>query len=221
MQWLRSIYSVFNKELQTELRTRFAVNVVLAFVAAALLLVLFSLRADQLEPAPKASLVWIIILFAALSALSRSFIAETDKNTFDLLRIYSTANVVYVGKLLYNFVFTLFVNASTFLMYIFLLNLNVRSWPAFLLMLSMGTAGLSGVATMTAAVVSQADRKGSVYSVLSIPLFMPLILLLSDISSTAFVHGGMISLSNVAALAGFAGVTITAGVLLFDFIWEE
>lgn len=76
---------------------------VLAFVAASMLLVLFTLRADQLEPGPKSGLVWIIILFAALSALSRSFISETDKKTFDLLRIYANGTNVYSGKLIYNY----------------------------------------------------------------------------------------------------------------------
>ncbi|SMO54536.1 heme exporter protein CcmB [Gracilimonas mengyeensis] len=221
MQWIRSTLTILKKDLQIELRTRFAFNMVLAFVAAAMLLVLFTLRADQLEPGPKSGLVWIIILFAALSALSRSFIAETDKRTFDLLRIYAEGTVVYTGKLLYNFLFTLLINVATFAGYIFMMGLSIQSWPAFLVMLIVGTAGLSGVATMTAAVVSQADRKGAIFSVLSIPLFMPLVLLLADISKTAFVSGGDGSWNNYTALIGFAGVTITAGVLLFDYIWEE
>lgn len=221
MYWIRSTITILKKDLQVELRTRFALNMVLAFVAAAMFLVLFTLRADQLEPGPKSGLVWIIILFAALSALSRSFIAETDKKTFDLLRIYAEGTSVYSGKLLYNFLFTLLVNTITFAGYIFLMNLQIQSWPAFLIMLFVGTAGLSGVATLTAAVVSQADRKGAIFSVLSIPLFMPLILLLADISKTTFVHGADSSLNNVSALIGFAGVTITAGILLFDYIWEE
>lgn len=221
MQWIRSTLTVLKKDVQIELRTRFAFNMVLAFVAAAMLLVLFTLRADQLEPGPKSGLVWIIILFAALSALSRSFIAETDKKTFDLLRIYSRGTSVYVGKLLYNYLFTLFINTATFAGYIFLMNLDIHSWGAFGVMLFVGTAGLSGVATMTAAVVSQADRKGAIFSVLSIPLFMPLILLLADISKTAFVSGGDGSMNNITALLGFAGVTISAGIILFDYIWEE
>ena len=221
MAWIRSTFTIIRKDLQTELRTRFAINVVLAFVVAAMFLVLFSVRADQLEPGPKSGLVWIVILFAALSSLSRSFIAETDRNTFDLLRIYAKGSTVYAGKLLYNSIFTLFINAATFILYIFLMDLQIQSWPAFLYMIIIGTAGLSGVATMTAAVVSQADRKGAVFSVLSIPLFMPLMLLLADISKTAFISGGGLSLNNATALAGFTGVTITAGILLFDFIWEE
>jgi heme exporter protein B len=50
---------------------------------------------------------------------------------------------------------------------------------------------------------------------------MPLVLLLADISKTAFINGGAASLNNITALVGFAGVTITSGIMLFDYIWEE
>lgn len=222
MQWLKTTLSVFRKDIRIEFRTRFAVNMVLAFVSASLLLILFTLRAQQLDPTPKSGLVWIIILFAALSALGRSFISETDKGTFDLLRIYAKGTTVYVGKLFYNVVFTLFINAVTFLLYSFLMDLRVVSWEAFAAMIILGTLGLSSVATMTAAIVSQADRKGAVFSVLSIPLFVPLILLLTKVTKAAFIDGNAENiLGDISALVGFAGVTITAGILLFDFIWDD
>lgn len=222
MNWLQTTISVFKKDVRIEFRTRFAINMVLAFVVASLLLILFTLRAQQLDPTPKSGLVWIIILFAALSALGRSFISETDKNTFDLLRIYAKGSTVYVGKLFYNAVFTLFINATTFLLYSFLMDLQIASPQAFIVMLVLGTLGLSSISTMTAAIVSQADRKGAVFSVLSIPLFVPLILLLTRITKAAFIDGSLDGFgSDVAALIGFVGVTITSGIILFDFIWED
>ena len=222
MNWIQNSIAVFKKDLRIEFRTRFAMNTVLAFVIASLLLILFTLRAQSLDPTPKSGLVWIIILFAALSALGRSFITETDKHTYDLLRIYASGIVVYIGKLIYNIVFSLFINIITLIFYMFLMDLSIQSIPAFLIMLMLGTIGLSSVSTMTAAIVSQADRKGAVFSVLSIPLFIPLILLLSRITRSAFVEGSLDGLqSDVFALIGFCGVTITTSVLLFDFIWDE
>lgn len=222
MNWLLTTFSVFKKDVSIEFRTRFAINMVLAFVVASLLLILFTLRAQQLDPTPKSGLAWIVILFAALSALGRSFISETDKNTFDLLRIYAKGSTVYVGKLIYNAVFTLFINTTTFLLYSFLMDLRIASWQAFFVMLIFGTMGLSSVSTMTAAIVSQADRKGAVFSVLSIPLFVPLILLLTRITKAAFIDGLPNGFgSDLAALVGFVGVTVTAGIILFDFIWED
>ena len=102
------------------------------------------------------------------------------------------------------------------------MDMSIQSLPAFMIMLILGTLGLSSVSTMTAAIVSQADRKGAVFSVLSIPLFIPLILLLTRVTRAAFIDGSLEAFSgDVVALIGFCGVTITAGVLLFDFIWDE
>lgn len=222
MKELQQIWAVFQKDMHAELRSRYAINSVLAFVGSALLLILFALDANQLPPTPQSGVLWIIILFAALSSLSRSFVAETDRHTFDLLRLHGSATGVYGGKLLYNFVFTLAVNIATFLLYIFFLDLPVASLGSLLLMLLLGTGGLAAIATMLAAIVSQADRKGAIFSVLSIPLLFPLILILVDATKAALLEGMTPSfLNNFWALVGFFGVTTTAGFLLFDYIWDD
>lgn len=222
MDFLHGISAVLAKDLQSELRSRYAINTVLAFVGASLLLILFALNAEQLAPTPKSALVWIVILFAALSSLSRSFVMETDRRTFDLLRLHGTPSEIFVGKLCYNYLFTLSVNVATFLLYTFLLGIPIADGTAFVLVLILGTAGLSGVATMLGAIVSQADRKGAIFSVLSLPLLFPLILILVRTTKAALIEGFTENyLNDFWALVGYAGVTITAGILLFDYIWDE
>lgn len=222
MQFVKAISAVFLKDLQLELRSKYAINTVLAFVGSCLLVILFTLRAQQLPPTPKSGLVWIIILFAALSGLARSFVLETERHTFDLLRLHGKPTTVFIGKLAYNFIFTLFVNTATFLLYLFLLDMTIVSSGAFIMTLLLGTAGLAGVSTMLAAVVSQADRKGAIFSVLSLPLLIPLILILVRTTKAALIEGQLQGYWNdFAALLGYAGVTITAGILLFEYIWED
>ncbi len=222
MLWLKTSFSIFRKDLQIEFRTRFAINMVLAFLVASMLLILFTLRAQQLDPTPKSGLVWIVVLFAALSVLGRSFISETDKNTYPLLQVYARGTSVFLGKLFFNTFFTLLINSITFLLYIFFVDLRVVSVEAFIAVLVFGTLGLSSVSTLTAAIVSQADRKGAVFSVLTIPLFVPLILLLTRVTKAAFIDGSTTAIQgDLLALVGFVGVTITTGTLLFDYIWED
>lgn len=218
----RQILSVFEKDLRVEFRSKYAFNMVSAFIVAALLLVLFTLRAQELQPTPKSGIIWIIVLFASLTVLGRSFIMETDKGTFQTLQIYSNATAVYLGKYLYNVGFSLLIHLLSFGLYGFLIKWSIQSYPAFLYIMIFGTMGLSSVCTLIAAIVSQADRQGAIFSVLSIPLFVPFILLLSRLTKKAFVDGmaGWWN-SEVAALVGFVGVTSVAGWLLFDFIWEE
>ncbi|MEP1150151.1 MAG: heme exporter protein CcmB [Balneola sp.] len=222
MEWLSGTLTIFRKDIRTEFRTRFAFNMVIAFVISSLLLVMFTLKAQELNPTPKSGLIWIIILFAALSSLGRSFISETDKNTYNLLRIYASGTSVFAGKLMFNTAFSLLINIFTFTIYIFLADIVIVSWTSFMTILIFGTIGLSGVSTMIAAIVSQADRKGAIFSVLTIPLFIPFVLLLTSITKSAFIDGSQEGFTNdFSALIGFIGVTITAGVLLFEYIWEE
>src|SRR5699024_170987 len=132
MDLLRGMMAILLKDLQTELRSRYAMNTVLAFVGASLLLILFALDAARLNPIPQSALIWIIILFAALSSLSRAFVVETDKKTYLLLRLHGRASEIFLGKFCFNYLFTLAVTFITFLGYIFLLGLTVTDFKAFL-----------------------------------------------------------------------------------------
>ncbi|CAN5145781.1 heme exporter protein CcmB [soil metagenome] len=214
--------SIFKKEIAIELRTRYALNTLLAFTGASLLLILFTLRADQMDPTPKSGLVWIIILFAAMTGMMRSFVHEADKKTWDLLKLHAKPSEIFAGKLVYNFFFLLILHLFTFFFYLIMMNLAVVSVPYLLAVLFFGSAGLAGVTTLTSAMIAQADRRGAVFSVLCIPLLVPLLLILTSVTKTALIEGAAPdTLNDLAALIGFCGVTISAGIVLFDFIWED
>lgn len=219
---LRSSFTILKKEIIQELRTKYAINTLLAFTGAALLLVLFTLRAQQLDPTPKSGLVWIIILFAAMTGMMRSFVQETEKKTWDLLQLNANPTEVYTGKLFYNFLFLLTLHLFTFFFYIIMMDLQIIS-PLYLISsILFGAAGLSSVTTLTSAMIAKADRKGAVFSVLCIPLLVPLMLILTRTTKIALVDGPDGSeLNDLVALIGYCGATITAGVMLFDYIWED
>jgi heme exporter protein B len=222
MQFFQSAYAVFLKDARLELRTKFGINTIIAFVIASLMVILFALRAEDLHDHAKSGLFWIIVLFASLSSLSRSFVAESDQGTLDLLRLRFPATHIFTGKLVYNYVFTLAVAIFSFLLYLFLLNIQIILWPVMLIGLLFGSLGLASVSTLLASLVAQSSQKGAVFSVLAIPLLIPLILIVAKVTFTGF-YGDQDGtyISDVAALTGYCGVTITAGSLLFDFVWDE
>ncbi|NBB77211.1 MAG: hypothetical protein GVY02_07520 [Bacteroidetes bacterium] len=219
---LRSAAAIVKKEILQELRTKYAVNTMLAFTGASLLLLLFTLRAQQLNPTPKSGLVWIIILFAAMTGMSRSFVQEADRKTWTFLRLHASASDVYTGKLLYNFLFLLTLHLFTFFFYLFLMDLSIQSPLYFTSAVVFGAAGLASVTTLTSAMIAQADRRGALFSVLCIPLLIPLLLILTRVTRFALIDGGGGSaLNDLSALVGYCGVTITVGILLFDYIWND
>ncbi|TNE73097.1 hypothetical protein EP331_05360 [bacterium] len=214
--------TVFKKDFKLEWKTRFAINAVIAFVFTALLLIIFAVRAQNLSPISKSGLVWVVIVFAALSSLSRSFVSETERRTFDYLRLYTQAAPVLVGKLAYNFVFTLLISWVSFLAYVVLMDMNIASWTIIFLTLTLGSLGLSAVSTLLAGIIAHADRKGAVFSVISMPLMIPLILMIVRLSKAGFVDGYLAgTLGDFVGLSAFCGVMITISILLFDFIWDD
>lgn len=215
-------FAILKKEVLQELRTKYALNTLLAFTGASLLLVLFTLRANQLDPTPKSGLIWIIILFAAMSGMMRSFLQEADKRTWALLQLHSGATEVFIGKLTFNFLFLLLLHIFTFFFYMLMMDLPIISPFYLICSLIFGAAGLAAVTTLTSAMFSQADRKGALFSVLCIPLLVPLLLILTRTTKFALIEGpDGAAINDLFALIGFCGVTITTGILLFDFIWEE
>lgn len=218
----RSSLAIFRKEVTQELRTKYALNTLLAFTGASLLLILFTLRANQLDPTPKSGLIWIIILFAAMSGMMRSFLQETEKKTWPLLQLHASATNVYIGKLTYNFLFLLILNIFTFFFYSLMMDLSIVSGFYLIHSILFGSMGLAAVTTLTSAMIAQADRKGALFSVLCIPLVVPLLLILTRTTKFALIEGPDASaLNDLFALIGFCGVTITTGILLFDYIWED
>lgn len=222
MRFIKTTYQVFLKDLRVEIRSRYGLNTVLAFVVASLMVVLFALRAEDLHLEARSGLIWIIILFASMAALPRSFVSETDQGTFDLLRLHFCAPPVFAGKLMYNFLFTVMVSIFTLILYLFFMGITVQNWGILLLSLVFGSLGLSSVSTLLASLVAQSAQRGAIFSVLSIPLLIPLILILANTTFVGFFgesDGG--SINDIMALIGFAGATVTAGSLLFDFVWDE
>jgi heme exporter protein B len=222
MQFLKSSIAIFRKDLQLELRSRYAFNTVITFVAAATMVVLFSLDTRLLTADLYSGLLWIIILFAALASLSRSFVMETDGQTFDLLRLNSPGLPVYTGKLLFNFCFTFTVSVLTTLLFTILTgSLGAEPLP-FLSLLFLGSLGFSSVSTLIASLVSRATRKGAIFSVLCLPLLLPLIVLLSDATRELLTGSGFLLIAEqLSALVGYCGVTITLSAMLFDYVWTD
>lgn len=222
MEWLSGAWAVFLKDLRIEVRNRYAVNSLLLFVLGALLLVLFAVGPNPLSARLQSALLWIVMLFAASLGLGRSFVAEEEGGTALLLRLNTRPSMVFAGKLLFNSLLVgglTIVAVSTFVV---LLDISVRAPALLTSVLALGTIGLSGATTLLAALVARAARRGPLLPVLLLPLLVPLLVSGTSATRTAFVGGRWVDAEDeLLTLVGFAGATLSAAVVLFDYVWEE
>jgi len=222
MDWLAGTWAVFRKDLRIELRTRYAVNSLLLFVLGALLLVLFAVGPQPLSARVQSALLWIVMLFAASIGLGRSFVAEQEGGTTLLLRLNTRPSMVFAGKLLFNLLLVGGLTLLATITFLFLLDISVRTPGLLTLTLALGGLGLAVATTLLAALVARAARQGPLLPVLLLPLLVPLLVSGTSATRKAIVGEPWLQAQDeLLTLFGFAGATLSAAIVLFDYVWEE
>lgn len=217
----QSTLAVFQKDMRLEIRNRFGINTVLMFLAATLFILLFSIRNERLTEGLTASLIWLVLVFTAVIALGRAFIAEAEQQTMLLLQIHAKPTAVYSGKLLFNFLFIWISTLIAATLFCVLTN-SSPTWSMLFTILTLGALGLSGTTTLLSAIIAKAGNKGALLAVLALPLLFPLLLPAVAATKSALldVSWRMIQ-DELVTLLSFAGTVITASVLLFEYVWND
>ncbi len=208
-----------------ELRTRYAVGAVALFAVTTLVAVSGAVSAAGVKSDVKAALLWIILLFAALSGLSRAFVREEEAGTANALRLAAPATAVYAGKWLFNTVLVVVVEAVSVPLFLLVLPPETVNFRLLFGVLLLGGLGLSGAATFVAALIAQAaSGKSALFFIVAFPVLMPLLLLATQATVGAFdtvpAHGAR-AVNDLEVLTTYAVVMTTAAFTLFGYIWHD
>ncbi len=220
---MRGAVAIFSKDLYSELRTRYALNSLLMFVVVTLSIILFSTAGETVSPSLSAGILWIIIFFAAMSGLSRSFVSEEERGTSMTLQLWVTPSSVLVGKLLFNSLLIYILNVMIILAYMLTMPSFVVKTPLiFFTTILIGTFGLSAASTFIAAIISKANSKGTLYPVLSFPILLPLLMSVIDATRLS-VDGAAFgeAIGDFKIMFSYCVVVTTVAIVLFDFVWRD
>jgi heme exporter protein B len=222
MDWLYGAWAVFEKDARLELRSRYAINMLLMFVLSSVLLVLFAIGQEPVSERVQSALLWIIITFSAAVGLGRAFISEEERGTVLLLQLNTYGSMVFAGKLLYNFLLILVLNVVALGAFFILLGLTLLMPGLLLTTLVLGALGLASTTTFLSALIARAASQGPLLPVLAFPVLIPLLLSVVSATRTAILGSGWNqAVPELLTLVGFAGVSITAAIVLFDYIWHD
>ena len=215
--------SVFKKDWQSELRTRYAINALAMFILVTISVILFSIGQEKVSEHLTGGLFWVVIFFSAMSGLSRAFVSEEERGTTLTLQLIAAPSTIYFGKLAFNLVLVFIMNIAIVILYYLLFeSFVILNFGLFLLSLLFGSIGIAVSSTLIAAIISKANTKGTLYPVLSFPILLPLILTLMELTKFA-MDGDLVSDSyaELMVLVSYDVIMLTAGYMLFDFIWKD
>jgi len=220
---VREIRTLILQESIIEWRLRYAINGILLYLISVIFISYLSFRSQvsSLNPLVWNTLFWIIILFTAINAVTKSFI---QLNRGRLIYYYSIANPVAIilSKIIYNALMLMLIATIGFIMYSLVLGNPVEDIGLFMANILLGALGFSGVLTMNSGIASKAANSTTLMAILSFPVVLPMLLVIMRISKNA-IEGldWSASYGPITYLCAIDIIVITISTILFPYIWRS
>ena len=215
---------LLSKELRTEFRSRELLTTTVVFILVVLILFSFAISPtteESREFGP--GLLWLAILFAASLMLQPCFLREQSNDTLSSLRLaVSDPFSIFLAKLIAN---TLFLLLTELIMLpFFAIFYNVPVLPEFhwlILVLFLGSLGISVAGTALSAISAQARMRELLLPLLLLPLLTPVLVVSATVTVSLFEREPVVKGKGIAFLAVFDIVFLTALWLFGEYLLEE
>src|SRR5437016_9777212 len=167
---------LLGKELRTEFRSRELLTTTVVFILT--IVVLFSFTFDPSVSESRRfgpGLLWLAFLFAASLMLQPCFLREQTNDTLGALRLsVSDPFAIFLAKLAANTPFLLFTQVLLLPDFSLLYNVPVlAAFPQLVLVMFMGSLGLSVTGTALSAICAQARMRELLLPLLLLALLTP------------------------------------------------
>ena len=217
--------AILAKDLRVELRTLQSLPAMALFAVTIFVVFRFGLDRTSLEGSLAAGVLLVTVLFAALLAINRLFVAERDEGGFDAMRLAPIdLSALFAAKVV--------------ALFVYLLVLEVVALPvfaAFFLDDAAGLVPLAGVLALvnlglaaTGAVVSTVGAHSRARDLLTplvlLPLLVPLMIAAGGAAEPLLAAGGP-SYDDIgkwlATLALYDLTFLLVGYAVYDFLLED
>lgn len=220
---LREIRALILQEIIIEWRLRYAINGILLYLISIIFIcyLSFQTQLNSLNPTTWNTLFWIIILFTAVNAVTKSFIQLNEGRLIYLYTIANPASMI-LSKLIYNSVLLTAIGLTGLGFYSLVLGNPVQDMGLFLLDVLLGSIGLAAILTMNSGIASKGSNSTSLMAILSFPVILPLLLVIMRISKNA-IEGldRSVSADQLIFLIAIDTIVISMSYLLFPYIWRS
>jgi len=168
------------------------------------------------------SQIWVIVLFAAVLTLPRTFLAEEEQGTSDLLRLTARPHAVFWGKAIFNLIQTAALALLVAGLFVGLTGLEVRYPAMFLLCLLSGGAAMTGIVTACGAIASRAANRTLLAGAIALPLIIAPcqwgVAGLRSATGAGFPQDGWMAMLGLCA---YAALTLLIAPWIYATIWKS
>ena len=218
-----TIMAVLEKDLMSEMRSRYAISAVFLFIMTTITMILIGTKGEDIQSGLAAGIIWVVMFFSSMMGLSKAFVSEEERGTSFILQLSVSGTSVYYGKLIFNVILSLVLNTlAVLLFFLFISHQSIRYFDIFILTHILGSIGIAAASNIISAIIAKANTKGALFPVLSFPILLPLIFI--GIDATKIALDGKTpgdAWSDIQLMVAFCGIIVSLSYILFDLVWKE
>jgi len=215
----KEVWTLFKKDITLEWRQRYSINGILVYVIATVFVSYLSFRI--ISPAAWNALFWIILLFSAVTATAKSFMAESRGRQLYYYSLASPQSII-LAKIIYNVLFLWLLAILSIVFYTLWLGNPVEDFTYFLITVLLGCTGFACAFTLLSGIASKTINGSMLMPVLCLPLIIPLLLVLIRASKTAMDGLDRTLLTDdFIVLVSLDGIFVILSWVLFPFVWKD
>ncbi len=207
------------KEIRLEMRNKYALGGILLYVVSTIFVSYLSFK-KIIDPATWNALFWIILLFASINGVAKSFINETRGRLLYLYTLVSPQAVI-LSKIIYNSLLLTVLSGLCLFVYTLFIGNIIQDLSLFLVTLLLGSFGFSSLLTMVSAIASKTSNNFTLMAILSFPIMIPLLIVLIKLSRNAIDGLEHWDLNYLLILMFLNVIIILLSYLLFRYLWRD
>tara|TARA_B100001113_G_scaffold342412_1_gene328559 strand:- start:134 stop:796 length:663 start_codon:yes stop_codon:yes gene_type:complete len=219
---LKNIFTILYKDYRIELSQSHLFFSVVLYLLSSIYIIYIAFQPLGISNVETwVSIFWVIILFAAITVVSKSFFQESYKRNYYYYYLFTPDELIF-SKLIYNFIFLFFVSIFSFIFFSFFIGNIIQSPIFFVTLLLLGSLSISNCLTLVSAIGYQVKNNSIIISVLSFPVIIPILLILikiSKLSSSEFSFNLIQDDIYLLILLNIIMISITK--VLFNFLWRN
>ncbi len=218
---VREVARNIRKDLLIEFRSRASFSISLAFAAISTLAISLVSGGAPFSALVHAVLFWLILFFSAMNGLAHIFIREEEEGTSLFLGLHASPDAIFLGKLVFNILFFIVLQAVITPLFLFFLQIVPARPGHFIAITAAGGIALASTTTLLGAMVARAGAKGSLFTVISFPVTLPVLWVAIAESAAALQQQGRVSEGNIVFLLAFSGLVVAISLVLFRAVWNS
>ena len=152
MNIVQQIKILVYKDIILEWRSKYAINGILLYVVSTVFVCYQAFH--TVDTLVWNALFWIILLFASINAISRSFVQESSYRQLYYYTIVSPRAII-LSKIIYNSLIMVLLSALAFTVYSLIFRNPIGDPPLYMLAVLLGSISFASVFTMVSFISSK------------------------------------------------------------------